>query len=246
MATIDQATLYETFAQSVESYLLWDKLKAEPHQSGDNEGIIIGTETADTYEARKHMAGLWIVGNARSVAEAVQTLRLDPIPILAIANKVKNPDNGPPAVRAAWPDAKAILDAATILQERDKGQAAAAVVVDEPAEPPASIAPTAEATQQSPPAQAVSASEVARLLHLIGDGDGIKVLTIARNESRTAEQRMIELVRMDQRYDGYNSVQWGELLAVDPAAVRQTEFWKQRKHRKEWGYGSLSGSESDE
>jgi hypothetical protein len=116
MATIDATSLCETFTQSVESYLLWDKLKAEPHQAGDNEGIIIGPlgDTDETYEARKHIAGLWIVRNARSVAETLQTHGLDPVPILAIANQVRDPDNGPAAIRAAWPNAKAILQAATI------------------------------------------------------------------------------------------------------------------------------------
>ena len=71
MATIDAKSVCETFAQSVESYLLWNKLKAEPHQSGARRDYH-RQQTDETYEARKHMAGLWIGRNRRSVAEGLQ------------------------------------------------------------------------------------------------------------------------------------------------------------------------------
>lgn len=54
----DAANLCKTFLQSVESYLLWDKLKAEPHRAGDFEGVIIGDfrATAEDYELWKQRA----------------------------------------------------------------------------------------------------------------------------------------------------------------------------------------------
>lgn len=117
---IDAASLFETFVQNVESYLLWDKLKTEPHQAGNIHGIIIGDfgATADVYEARKLRAALWIIDNVRAVAEVIQGF--DPRPILTIANQIEqDPDNAPAAVRAAWPSVKATLEAATIPQPQD-------------------------------------------------------------------------------------------------------------------------------
>ncbi|MEI8375216.1 MAG: hypothetical protein WCJ35_20540 [Planctomycetota bacterium] len=176
-----------------------------------------------------------------------------------------NPRNRSPE-EMGWPDsqrlAKADLDEiAHAIQGRPNGQATdfsldmdhvnwleaalkqeyARLIQTLPNSEEQTTASTAEPKPADPPLppQAASAEEVGRLLHLLGDGDGIKILAIARNELRTAEQRMIDLVRVDQRHDGYNSVQWGELLAVDPAAIRQTDFWKDRKNRKELGYGTL-------
>jgi hypothetical protein len=74
---------------------------------------------------------------------------------------------------------------------------------------------------------------VGRLLRLVGDGDAIKILSLARDESKSANDRMCAIIEMDRRFDGYDSVKWGELLAVTPEAVRQTACWINRKQRRE-------------
>ena len=166
---------------------------------------------------------------------------------LAPTVQVNHDQQAPVTIWESWPSLEAIRLLSKKITETIAELASSERPVNTAAT--ASTAPTTEVEPQTAtqsPAQAVSAEEVGRLLHLIGDGDGIRILTIARNESRTAEQRMMDLVRMDQRFDGYNSTQWAELLAVRPPAVRQTEFWRNRGHRKEWGYGSLSGDENDE
>lgn len=114
---MDKAEALETFTNSVESYLLWDRLKAEPHQAGNFHGIIIGDvgASADIFEARKRRAATWIIDNARSVAEVMRGLGEDPKPVLTIANHIEqNPDDAPAAVRAAWPNVKAAVEAATL------------------------------------------------------------------------------------------------------------------------------------
>lgn len=113
--------------------------------------------------------------------------------------------------------------------------------MDPPAASPALEIPAAEqqapAEPQTPerPAQDVLAEEVGRLLHLVGDGEGVKILSVARDQSLPADQRMRALVEIDKRMEGYDSTQWADLLQVTTAAIRQTDFWKTRKQRKEWG-----------
>jgi hypothetical protein len=80
----------------------------------------------------------------------------------------------------------------------------------------------------------MTADEIARLLRLLGDGAAVAILRTARDSTKTAEDRMITIIETDSRYEGFNSNQWAELLAVTAAAVRQTGFWKERKRRKEW------------
>jgi hypothetical protein len=86
------------------------------------------------------------------------------------------------------------------------------------------------------PAKTVATDElVGRLLTHTGDETALKVLSIARDQSRTVEERMQALVAVDCRYQGYNSEQWADFLEVSSPAIRQTDFWKTRKQRKEWG-----------
>jgi hypothetical protein len=94
--------------------------------------------------------------------------------------------------------------------------------------------PGAPPVQPGPESPANPVDEtVGRLLHLVGDGMGVKVLGIARDQTKPANDRLYALVKIDRRFDGYNSTQWGELLNVTPEAIRQTEFWRTRKERRE-------------
>jgi hypothetical protein len=90
-----------------------------------------------------------------------------------------------------------------------------------------------ESTGKPPATPAVDAEAVGRLLALCGDGTALQILRIARDQAKAAEERMRAVVELDRRFDGFNSVQWGELLGISAAAVRQTEFWVSRKQRRE-------------
>ena len=83
-------------------------------------------------------------------------------------------------------------------------------------------------------ATAVNAERVGRLLALCGDGRALQILRVAKDQAKSAEEHMIALVELDGRFDGFNSVRWGELLDVTPDNIRGTAFWKDRKNRKEW------------
>jgi hypothetical protein len=85
-----------------------------------------------------------------------------------------------------------------------------------------------------PEPQAVNAEEVKRLLALCGDGRAVQILSVARNEAKSVDDRMRALVELDPRHDGFKSKQWAELLNVTEGAVRQAPFWKDREKRKEW------------
>jgi hypothetical protein len=80
---------------------------------------------------------------------------------------------------------------------------------------------------------AVSADEIARVFELAGDETSLRVYSVARDASRSANDRMYAIMEIDRRCDGYDSNRWGELLGVNPAAIRQTEFWKSRQKRRE-------------
>jgi hypothetical protein len=104
----------------------------------------------------------------------------------------------------------------------------------EPAKPPANQAQVEQA-ERAGKSKAVAAEEVGRLLTHTGDETALKVLAIARDQNKTADERMQALAALDRRYRGYDSPKWADLLQVTPAAVRQTSFWKTRKQRHEWG-----------
>ncbi|MGA2259628.1 MAG: hypothetical protein ABSG53_33545 [Thermoguttaceae bacterium] len=92
-----------------------------------------------------------------------------------------------------------------------------------------------EANPDAPPAQAASAEMVGRVLLLCGDGRGFEIFRVARDQSKSVNERMTAIVQLDSRYDGFNSKKWAELMAVTAGAVRQAPFWIARKDRKEWG-----------
>lgn len=74
---------------------------------------------------------------------------------------------------------------------------------------------------------------VERLLHLAGDGQAVQIMSVAKDDGRSANDRMYAIAQIDQRFEGFDSTKWGDLLDVKPGAVRQTEFWKTRKARRE-------------
>lgn len=54
--------------------------------------------------------------------------------------------------------------------------------------------------------------------------DSREILDIARSK-KSADDKMREICRIDQRFLGYTSPGWAELLGVSDAAIRKTRFW---------------------
>ena len=114
---IDAASLFETFVQNVESYLLWDKLKTEPHQAGTFTASSSATSVPRLTFTRLENSGRRL--GSSTTCEPWPRLSRDstqgPFSQSPIrSNKTQN--NAPAAVRAAWPSVKATLEAATIPQ----------------------------------------------------------------------------------------------------------------------------------
>lgn len=73
---------------------------------------------------------------------------------------------------------------------------------------------------------------LARLCEVVGDEVTTKVLAMASQKDLSGEQRMAEIIRLDKRFAAKNSVQWGTLLDVTPAAVRGYPSWKRLQAAK--------------
>jgi hypothetical protein len=84
-----------------------------------------------------------------------------------------------------------------------------------------------------PAPRVASAAIVERLLVLVGDGRALQILSVAKDKAKSVDNRMLAIVKIDSRFEGFNSRLWAELLDVTPAAIRKACFWKSRKTRKE-------------
>jgi hypothetical protein len=94
----------------------------------------------------------------------------------------------------------------------------------------AAAPPTLSRDQPSDPEQNLEWIALA-----VGDPTTIEVIKIASNKSRPGEERMIAILRLDSRYEGWESPQWGRLLDVNPAAVRQYDTWKKLQAMRKTG-----------
>ena len=65
-----------------------------------------------------------------------------------------------------------------------------------------------------------------RLALAIGDDYSAQIIAIANRENLTGEKKMEEIMSLDRRYASKNSIEWGTLLGVSPAAVRGYTSWK--------------------
>jgi hypothetical protein len=99
----------------------------------------------------------------------------------------------------------------------------------------AAVREVAKPEPSTPPTDngAIDADEVSRLLYLAGDGTGVHVLAIARDQAKTVEERLHKLKDLDKRYEGFDSEKLADLLGVTGPAIRKTNFWRGRKARKE-------------
>ena len=73
-----------------------------------------------------------------------------------------------------------------------------------------------------------------RVAQAIGDDTAVQVLAMA-GQKRSGDDRMAEILRLDRRFASKDSVAWGKLLGVSPAAVRSYQTWKLLQKAKEAG-----------
>jgi hypothetical protein len=90
----------------------------------------------------------------------------------------------------------------------------------------------AGAKDEPPTEQPSLEQHMNRVVQAIGDGNAARILAITNQLDLSGEQKMEEIIRLDNRFAGKNSVEWGKLLGVSPAAVRGYAFWKQLQERK--------------
>ena len=65
----------------------------------------------------------------------------------------------------------------------------------------------------------------------IASGNG-EIIRIADDPDSSADRRMKDIIRIDQRVKDIDSNKWATLLRVTPGAIRQTETWKALQNRK--------------
>jgi hypothetical protein len=91
---------------------------------------------------------------------------------------------------------------------------------------------TAAASKAGDNQQVASAAEVENMLNLVGDEVAVKILTVARRADLTVDERARAILRLDQRYEGYKSPKWADLLKVSEQAIRDAPFWKELHPKK--------------
>ncbi len=70
-----------------------------------------------------------------------------------------------------------------------------------------------------------------RIAQAAGDDNTARILAIA-SQQRPGEERMIEILGIDSRFGGKDSVEWGTLLDVTPECVRGWKTWKRLRQRE--------------
>jgi hypothetical protein len=73
---------------------------------------------------------------------------------------------------------------------------------------------------------------VQRTVAAIGDENAVRILGIAQRSDWSGERKMEEILRLDSRFAGKDSKQWGQLLDVSPNAVRGYDRWKRLQQAK--------------
>ncbi len=67
---------------------------------------------------------------------------------------------------------------------------------------------------------------------MVGDENTLAILTIARQEGISGEERMREILELDRRFAGKDSNEWAKLLGVTSSAVRGYGLWKRLQESK--------------
>jgi hypothetical protein len=87
---------------------------------------------------------------------------------------------------------------------------------------------TAGADHQQPDLE----QHMKRIAQAVGDDNTSRILAVAQRTGWSGEQKMEEIVRLDKRFAGKNSTEWGTLLGVSAAAVRGYGLWKRLQEAK--------------
>jgi hypothetical protein len=92
-------------------------------------------------------------------------------------------------------------------------------------------------TTSVPPADGADGAEASdkpdwqALLVAVADESTLAVITVARDCSKSADERMRTIYTLDNRALGWKSPKWASVLGVKDAAVRQTAWWKEDRPR---------------
>lgn len=68
--------------------------------------------------------------------------------------------------------------------------------------------------------------QMERIALAVGDENAAKIMAIAHQKDLSGNEKMQEILQIDLRFEGKDSTEWGALLGVSPAAVRQYKTWK--------------------
>jgi len=71
-----------------------------------------------------------------------------------------------------------------------------------------------------------------RVAEAVGDENAVRILAIANRSDLSGERKMEEIIRLDSRFAGKDSVEWGKLIGVSPAAIRGYGLWKRWQEAK--------------
>jgi hypothetical protein len=71
-----------------------------------------------------------------------------------------------------------------------------------------------------------------RLAAVIGDPNAVRILAVVNQDALSGEQKMVEILRIDQRFKAKDSNEWSVLLGVSPPAVRGYDTWKRLQRAK--------------
>lgn len=99
-----------------------------------------------------------------------------------------------------------------------------------PYRPPAETPPSADAGGQRAP-EGIE-KHVERIAEAVGDETTGQILAIAHRTDWSGERKMQEILKLDRRFAGKDSAQWGSLLQVTPDAVRGYATWKRLQAAK--------------
>jgi hypothetical protein len=66
---------------------------------------------------------------------------------------------------------------------------------------------------------------IGRIALAAGDEVTERIMVIASNPNLSGEDKMIQILSLDPRFNHWKSTRWAKLLAVSPAAVRGYDTW---------------------
>ncbi len=136
---------------------------------------------------------------------------IDAKPLVELASHLADPEKPEQSryrerLRAMWEQCEQVLQR---LQYQGMGS------------PPAEGEPTAENGDQ----QNIE-KRMEQVAQAVGDDNATKIMQIANRKDWPGERKMEEILRLDSRFAGKDSTEWGTLLNVTPAAVRGYKPWK--------------------